>query len=73
MNQQNDNDENNYDRKTLLVAGAIFVGFCLLTYFLPVIMAGVGTDLPYLTGAVIAAFLVLPFLGLWWRGRTKRD
>lgn len=67
-----DNEHNdNYDRKTLLIAGAIFVGFCLLTYFLPVIMSSVGTEMPYLTGAIIAAFLVLPFIGLWWRGRSK--
>ena len=56
MTQPKDNNDN-YDRKTLLVAGAIFVGFCLLTYFLPTIMGSVGTDLPYLTGAIIAAFL----------------
>jgi hypothetical protein len=66
------NNNDNYDRKTLLVAGAIFVGFCLLTFFLPVIMSSVGTELPYLTGGIIAAFLILPFVGLWWRGRSKR-
>lgn len=70
----NPEDDNNqqYDRKTLLVAAALFIGFCLLTYFLPAIMGAVGTDLPYLTGAVIAGFLVLPFIGLWLRGRSKR-
>ncbi len=72
MTQPNDNNDK-YDRKTLLAAGVIFVGFCLLTYFLPTIMGAVGTDLPYLTGAIIAAFLVLPFVGLWWRGRSKGD
>ncbi|MEM8539524.1 MAG: hypothetical protein AAGF25_01095 [Pseudomonadota bacterium] len=71
MSEPDNDDKNNYDRKTLLVAGGIFVGFCLLTYFLPTIMSSVGTDMPYLTGGIIAAFLVLPFIGLWWRGRSK--
>lgn len=71
MSEPDNEDNSKYDRKTLLVAGGIFVGFCLLTYFLPAIMGSVGTDMPYLTGGIIAAFLVLPFIGLWWRGRSK--
>ncbi len=73
MTKPDNNDKHNYDRKTLIAAGGIFVGFCLVTYFLPSIMTIVGTSNPYLTTLVIAGFLILPFVGLWWRGRTKQD
>ena len=71
MKQDKDDKTDTYDKKTLLTAGAIFVSFCLLTYFLPKIMSAIGTTYPYLTGALVAGFLVLPFIGLWWRGRKK--
>ncbi|MEM5503046.1 hypothetical protein WNY59_15770 [Ahrensia kielensis] len=61
----------NYDRKTIITAAGIFIGFCAVTYFLPTIMTAVGTSNQYLTGGIIAAFLVLPFVGLWLRGRNK--
>ncbi len=73
MTNPDDNDKSKYDRKTLITAGGIFIGFCLVTYFLPNIMSMVGTTNPYLTALVIAGFLILPFVGLWWRGRTKRN
>ncbi|WP_053999961.1 hypothetical protein [Ahrensia marina] len=60
-----------YDRKTIITAAGIFIGFCVVTYFLPNIMSAVGTSNPYLTAGVIAAFLILPFVGLWLRGRSK--
>ena len=66
-----DDNKSNYDRKTIWAAAGIFAGFCAITFFLPAIMEAVGTDYPYLTGALIAAFLVLPFAGLWMRGRNK--
>ena len=61
-----------YDRATLIVAGLIFVGFCLLLYFLPAIMLVIGGDNPVAAGAVIGVILVLPFAGLWLRGRVRR-
>lgn len=68
-NNKNGNDQ--YDRRTLIMAGGIFIGFCLVTYFLPKIMSTVGTRNPYITGGIIAVFLIVPFIGLWWRGRVK--
>ena len=68
---RNDNPSE-YGRGTLIVAGLIFVGFALLLYFLPVIMTAIGGDSPWAAGAAIAAVLVLPFLGLWLRGRSRR-
>lgn len=62
-----------YDRGTLIVAGLIFVGFALLLYFLPAIMTAIGGDNPWAAGTAIAAVLVLPFAGLWLRGRVKRS
>jgi hypothetical protein len=61
-----------YDRGTLIVAGLIFVGFALLLYFLPAIMTAIGGDNPWAAGAAVGAVLVLPFLGLWLRGRSRR-
>ena len=61
-----------YDRGTLIIAGAIFVGFALLLYFLPAIMTAIGGDNPWAAGIAIGVVLVLPFLGLWLRGRVKR-
>ncbi|MCR9123547.1 MAG: hypothetical protein NXH91_14880 [Phyllobacteriaceae bacterium] len=61
-----------YDRSTLIVAGLIFVGFALLLYFLPAIMTAIGGDNPWAAGAAVGAVLVLPFLGLWLRGRSRR-
>lgn len=67
-----ENDNSNYDRKTLLATAAIFVGFALLLYFLPNIMLAVGGESRWLAGAIVAAVLVLPFVGLWLRGRARR-
>ena len=61
-----------YDRGTLIIAALIFVGFALLLYFLPVIMNAIGGDNPWAAGVAIAAVLVLPFAGLWLRGRVRR-
>lgn len=61
-----------YDRGTLIIAGAIFVGFALLLYFLPAIMTAIGGDNPWAAGIAIGAVLILPFLGLWLRGRVRR-
>ena len=68
-----ENDNSNYDRKTLLAAAAIFAGFAVLLYFLPRIMLAVGGESRWLAGAVVAAVLVLPFFGLWLRGRARRS
>ncbi|WP_193174866.1 hypothetical protein [Oricola nitratireducens] len=65
-------DNNEYDRKTLVTAAAIFIGFALILYFLPNIMIAVGGENRWLAGAVVAAVLVLPFVGLWLRGRWRR-
>lgn len=67
-----ENDNNNYDRKTLLAAAAIFIGFALILYFLPNIMIAAGGESRWLAGIIVAAVLVLPFLGLWLRGRARR-
>ncbi len=63
---------NAYDTPTLIVAGLIFVGFCLALYFLPTIMLVIGGDNPVAAGIMIAVILVLPFAGLWLRGRVRR-
>ncbi|MEN0000179.1 MAG: hypothetical protein AAF940_04790 [Pseudomonadota bacterium] len=60
-----------YDRRTLITAALLFIGFCLLLFFLPQIMLAIGGENPWIAGAVIAAILVLPFVGLWLRGRTR--
>jgi membrane protein DedA with SNARE-associated domain len=65
-------DNNEYDRKTLVSAAVIFIGFALILYFLPNIMIAVGGENRWLAGAVVAAVLVLPFVGLWLRGRWRR-
>jgi len=67
-----DDSNNRYDSKTLLTAAAIFIGFALLIYFLPTIMLAIGGENRWLAGAIVAAVLVLPFLGLWLRGRMRR-
>ena len=61
-----------YDTGTLVMAGLIFVGFALLLYFLPAIMTAIGGDNPWAAGTAIGAVLVLPFLGLWLRGRSRK-
>ena len=61
-----------YDHGTLVIAGLIFVGFALLLYFLPAIMTAIGGDNPWVAGAAVGAVLILPFLGLWLRGRARR-
>lgn len=61
-----------YERGTLVIAGLIFVGFALLIYFLPAIMTAIGGDNPWVAGAAVGTVLVLPFLGLWLRGRARR-
>jgi len=67
-----ENDNSEYDRKTLLTAAAIFIGFALLLYFLPDFMLAIGDKNRWLAGAVVIAVLVLPFIGLWLRGRARR-
>ena len=61
-----------YDRSTLVSAALVFVGFGLLIYFLPAIMLALGGENPVLGGLAVAAILVLPFAGLWLRGRARR-
>ena len=65
-------DRNRYDGKTLITAGLLFAGFSALVYFLPAIMMAVGGGNPWAAGAVVAAVLILPFAGLWLRGRSRR-
>lgn len=65
-------DNNQYDAKTLIAAGVIFAGFAAVFYFLPNIMTAVGGENRYLAIAVVAAVLILPFVGLWLRGRARR-
>ncbi|MEO0544271.1 MAG: hypothetical protein AAFY99_10680 [Pseudomonadota bacterium] len=61
-----------YSRSTLLVAAALFIGFCLLLFFLPQIMLAIGGDNSWVAGSVIGAVLILPFVGFWLRGRSRR-
>lgn len=63
----------NYDRTTLAGAALVFIGFGLLVYFLPVIMMALGGQNPVAAGLAVAAVLVLPFAGLWLRGRVRRN
>ncbi|WP_349362780.1 MAG: hypothetical protein ABL307_10730 [Roseitalea porphyridii] len=81
MNERDDQPEDarpdgvsspDYDRGTLIIAGLIFIGFALLLYFLPAIMTAIGGDNPWAAGAAVGFVLVLPFLGLWLRGRSRR-
>ncbi len=65
-------DNNRYEARTLVAAGLIFAGFAAVLYFLPNIMMAVGNENRYLAIAVVAAVLVLPFVGLWLRGRARR-
>ncbi|MEL6437540.1 MAG: hypothetical protein AAFP99_12190 [Pseudomonadota bacterium] len=60
-----------YDRTTLFVAAAIFIGFCLFIFFLPQIMLAIGGENRLIAGAMIGVVLILPFAGLWLRGRIK--
>ncbi|MGB7431142.1 MAG: hypothetical protein WA921_01590 [Ahrensia sp.] len=66
--------ENNdsYDRKTLITAACLFVGFCLLVFYAPTIMLMIGGENSYVAGAFVVGVIVLPFVGLWLRGRMKR-
>lgn len=63
----------NYDRKTLISAAILFVGFALILYFLPSIMMAIGAQSPVLAAVVVAAVLLVPFVGLWLRGRSRRN
>jgi len=63
----------NYDRKTLAAAAALFIGFALVLYFLPTIMMAIGAQSPVLAAIVVAAVLLVPFVGLWLRGRSRRN
>ncbi|MEL6920905.1 MAG: hypothetical protein AAFO77_07735 [Pseudomonadota bacterium] len=60
-----------YERKTLAIAAALFIGFCLLLFFLPQIMLAIGGENRWIAGSVVAAVLILPFVGLWVRGRVR--
>lgn len=62
--------EKGYDTKTLFMAAAVFIGFVLIIFLLPMIMMSVGNS--WLAGTVVVLVLVLPFLGLWLRGRYKQ-
>lgn len=66
--------ENNdsYDRKTLITAAFLFVGFCLLVFYAPTIMLMIGGQNSYVAGAFVVGVIVLPFVGFWLRGRMKR-
>ena len=63
----------NYDRKTLISAAILFIGFALILYFLPAIMMAIGAQSPVLAAIVVAAVLLVPFVGLWLRGRARRN
>jgi len=63
----------NYDRKTLISAAILFIGFALVLYFLPTIMMAIGAQSPALAAIVVAAVLLVPFVGLWLRGRSRRN
>lgn len=65
-------DKNQYDSKTLATAAAIFIGFALVIFFLPNIMQAIGGENRIFAGAVVVGVLVLPFIGLWLRGRMRR-
>ncbi|MEL6201082.1 MAG: hypothetical protein AAFQ04_13095 [Pseudomonadota bacterium] len=75
MTDNNQNEDElmspTYSRATLLIAASLFIGFCLLVFFLPQIMLAIGGDNAWVAGSVIAAVLVLPFIGLWLRGRMR--
>ncbi|MAS07992.1 MAG: hypothetical protein CL534_25335 [Ahrensia sp.] len=68
-----DDRNGNYDRRTLISAALLLVGFALILYFLPSIMMAIGAQSPVLAAAVVAAVLLLPFIGLWLRGRSRRN
>ena len=68
-----DDRNGNYDRRTLISAALLLVGFALILYFLPSIMMAIGAQSPVLAAAVVAAVLLLPFIGLWLRGRARRN
>lgn len=68
-----DDRNGNYDRKTLISAAILFVGFALILYFLPSIMMAIGAQSPVLAAVVVAAVLLVPFVGLWLRGRSRRN
>ena len=68
-----DDRNGNYDRKTLISAALLLAGFALILYFLPSIMIAIGAQSPVLAAAVVAAVLLLPFIGLWLRGRSRRN
>ncbi|MEM0900380.1 MAG: hypothetical protein AAGI92_10585 [Pseudomonadota bacterium] len=61
-----------YEQQTLFIAAGIFFGFCLLLYYLPAIMNQLGGENPWITGGAIGVVLMVPFIGLWLRGRAQR-
>ncbi|MEM1376359.1 MAG: hypothetical protein AAGG69_03115 [Pseudomonadota bacterium] len=60
-----------YNTKTLVIAASLFISFCLLLFFLPQIMLAIGGDNQWIAGSMIGVVLVLPFVGLWLRGRVR--
>ena len=64
--------DSGYDAATLAGAAIVLIGFALLVWFLPSIMLAIGGGNPVLAGLAIAVVLVLPFAGLWLRGRSRR-
>lgn len=65
-------NDDGYDRKTLITAAALFIGFCLLVFYAPSIMLMIGGEHGYVAGAFVVGVMALPFVGFWLRGRTKR-
>ena len=65
-------DNDRYEPGTLIAAAIIFAGIAVVLYFMPNIMLAAGARSPWLAGAVIAVVLVLPFVGLWLRGRSRK-
>lgn len=66
------NNNNDYDRKTLISAAALLIGFGVLLYYLPPIMKAIGQESLWLAAAMVAVVIVLPFAVLWLRGRMRR-
>lgn len=59
------------DWRNALAAAALLIAFGALAYFLPTIMLAVGDVSVAAAIIVAAAFLVLPFVVLWLRGRSR--
>ncbi|MBK8457398.1 MAG: hypothetical protein IPL47_10085 [Phyllobacteriaceae bacterium] len=60
------------DKRSAAMAAVLFAAFAALAYFLPTIMLAVGDVSIVAAVGVAAAFLVLPFVVFWLRGRAKR-